>query len=140
MRVLGYEFRKGDMLVHDPIKILQKVYRGECSTLLTAVSLSEYPSVVLGLYERRCPFCGARARNIWGHIRRSKCRLAAVAVALDILGKYREFKKRVDVRVYNGRARYCIVGSTWFYDPFEAYEFYKKVVGDGGSVRHLQDR
>jgi len=137
MRVLAYEFKRGDVLSHDPIKILKKIAREEVGVLMLTVALSEYPEVVLSIYEGRCPFCGFKPRRrlyLWNHIRRNKCRYLAVSTALDILGKYREFKKRVDIRIYNGRARYCLTGSTWFYDPFELYRFYKKVVGNGGSI------
>jgi hypothetical protein len=125
-------FYRRDVSIYDSVRVLKSIARGKARPLVTAVALSEYLDVFLTLYVNRCPFClrkMKRRSSIWKHIRsKPKCLQTAYAVAVDIMYKYREFRKRVKIMRAYGKTKYLVCGVGWFYDPIEAYEKYKQHV------------
>jgi hypothetical protein len=80
----------------DPIKLLKRICKGKAKPLLCAVAVAEYNRILLDLYRKRCPFCGLKVTfgyHLWHHLRKSECRMEAMAVVYDILAKYKEFRK-----------------------------------------------
>jgi hypothetical protein len=100
-------FYRRDNQLTDPIELLKRICKGKAKPLLTAVAVVEYSKVLLSIHERRCPFCGLRVRikaHLWHHLRRSGCKMEAIGVARDILTKYREFRKHVDIKSSYGKS------------------------------------
>jgi hypothetical protein len=61
--------------------------------------------------------------------------MEAIGVVYDILSKYREFRKHVDIKHSYGRTKYLVIRMGWFYDPIQAYEAW--VVANGGGIRQV---
>jgi hypothetical protein len=128
-------FYRRDSQLADPIGLLKRIVKGKAKPLLLAVAVAEYNKVLLDLHRKRCPFCGLKVRvgaHLWHHLRRSECRMEAIGVVYDILSKYREFRKHVDIKYSYGRTKYLVYRVSWFFDLIEAYESWVK--HNGNSV------